>query len=58
MLRHHQGGVSMATYAAQRAETAQVRNLADKIVDSQGAESKYLAQLIGQRGAQPLPPPS
>ena len=58
MLRHHQGGVPMATYTAQHAETAQVRNLADKIVDSQGAESKYLAQLIGQRGAQPLPPPS
>ncbi|MGH3885122.1 MAG: DUF305 domain-containing protein [Pseudonocardiaceae bacterium] len=58
MLRHHQGGVPMATYAAQHAETAQVRNLADKIVVSQGAESQYLAQLITQRGAQPLPPPS
>ncbi|MGH3754877.1 MAG: DUF305 domain-containing protein [Pseudonocardiaceae bacterium] len=58
MLRHHQGGVPMARYAAQHAETAQVRNLADKIVISQGAESEYLAQLITQRGAQPLPPPS
>ncbi|MGH4007925.1 MAG: DUF305 domain-containing protein [Pseudonocardiaceae bacterium] len=57
MLRHHQGGVPMATYTAQHAETAQVRNLADKIVISQGAESEYLAQLIAQRGAQPLPPP-
>jgi uncharacterized protein (DUF305 family) len=58
MLRHHQGGVSMATYTAQHAETGQVRNLAEKIVVSQGAESQYLAQLITQRGAQPLPPPS
>lgn len=58
MLRHHQGGVPMATYTAQHAETAQVRNLAEKIVISQGAESEYLAQLITQRGAQPLPPPS
>jgi uncharacterized protein (DUF305 family) len=58
MLRHHQGGVPMATYTAQHAETAQVRNLAEKIVISQGAESEYLAQLIAQRGAQPLPPPS
>jgi hypothetical protein len=33
-----------------------VRNLAEKIVVSQGAESDYLAQLIVQRGAQPLPP--
>ncbi|HEV7453056.1 MAG TPA: DUF305 domain-containing protein [Pseudonocardiaceae bacterium] len=56
MLRHHQGGAPMARYAAQYAETAQVRNLADKIVVSQGAESDYLAQLIVQRGAQPLPP--
>ncbi|HKR52623.1 MAG TPA: DUF305 domain-containing protein [Pseudonocardiaceae bacterium] len=58
MLRHHQGGVPMATYTAQHAETAQVRNLAEKIIISQGAESEYLAQLIAQRGAQPLPPPS
>ncbi len=58
MLRHHQGGVPMATYTAQHAETEQVRNLAEKIVISQGAESEYLAQLITQRGAQPLPPPA
>ncbi len=57
MLRHHQGGVPMATYAAEHAEIAQVRNLAEKIIVSQGAESKYMADLIAQRGAQPLPPP-
>ena len=57
MLRHHQGGVPMATYAAEHAETAQVRNLAEKIIISQGAESKYMADLIAQRGAQPLPAP-
>ncbi len=57
MLRHHQGGTPMAGYAAQHGESAQVRNLAEKIVISQGAESDYLAQLIAQRGAQPLPPP-
>jgi uncharacterized protein (DUF305 family) len=58
MLRHHQGGVPMSAYAAQHAETAQVRNLADKIAISQNAESRYLAQLIADRGAQPLAPPS
>ncbi len=58
MLRHHQGGVPMATYTAQHADTAQVRNLAEKIVISQGAESEYMAELITQRGAQSLPPPS
>ena len=57
MLRHHQGGTPMAQYAAQHAESAQVRNLAEKIVVSQGAESDYLAQLIAQHGAQPLPAP-
>jgi len=57
MLRHHQGGTPMAQYAAGHAESAQVRNLAEKMVVSQGAESDYLAQLIAQRGAQPLPAP-
>ncbi len=57
MLRHHQGGAPMARYAAAHGEAAQVRNLADKMVISQGAESVYLAQLIAQRRAQPLPPP-
>jgi uncharacterized protein (DUF305 family) len=57
MLRHHQGGTPMAQYAAQHAESVQVRNLAEKIVVSQGAESDYLVQLIVQRGAQPLPAP-
>ena len=57
MLRHHQGGAPMARYAAQHGEIAQVRNLAEKMVVSQGAESEYMAQLITQRGAQPLPPP-
>ncbi len=57
MLRHHQGGTPMAQYAAGHAESPQVRNLAEKIVVSQGAESDYLAQLIAQRRAQPLPAP-
>jgi uncharacterized protein (DUF305 family) len=57
MLRHHQGGVPMARYAEQHAETPQVRNLAEKMVAAQGAESEYMTQLIAQRGAQPLPPP-
>jgi uncharacterized protein (DUF305 family) len=58
MLRHHQGGAPMARYAAQHGEMAQVRNLAEKMVVSQGAESAYMAELIAQRGAQPLPPPN
>lgn len=58
MLRHHQGGTPMAQYAAQQGELAQVRNLAEKMVVSQGAESEYMAQLLAEHGAQPLPPPT
>ncbi|MGH3672336.1 MAG: DUF305 domain-containing protein [Pseudonocardiaceae bacterium] len=58
MLRHHQGGVPMARYAGEHSETAQVRNLAEKMALSQSAESRYLAQMIAQRGAVPLSPPS
>jgi uncharacterized protein (DUF305 family) len=57
MLRHHQGGVPMANYAAQHAETAQARNLAEKMAISQSAESTTMTQMITQRAAQPLPPP-
>lgn len=57
MLRHHQGGVPMANYAAQHGETTQLRNLAEKMVISQGAESETMTQMIVQRGAQPLPAP-
>lgn len=57
MLRHHEGGLPMAEYAAQHAETVQVRNLAGKMVVSQTNESRYLAGLITERGAERLPPP-
>ncbi|HET9254633.1 MAG TPA: DUF305 domain-containing protein [Pseudonocardiaceae bacterium] len=57
MLRHHQGGAPMAHYTAQHGEIAQVRNLADKMATSQGAESETMTQMLAQRGAQPLPPP-
>jgi uncharacterized protein (DUF305 family) len=55
MLRHHEGGKEMAEYAAEHAAKGYVRNLADKIVKSQGAESKQMKTLLAQRGAQPLP---
>jgi uncharacterized protein (DUF305 family) len=55
MLRHHEGGKEMAEYAAEHASKGYVRNLADKIVKSQGAESKQMKTLLTQRGAQPLP---
>ena len=55
MLRHHEGGKEMAEYAAKHASEGYVRNLAQKIVDSQQAESDLMRQLLAQRGAKPLP---
>lgn len=58
MLRHHQGGVPMADEAIRRADVGVVRNLADKIVDAQTAESEYMRDLLTEFGAAPLPDPN
>lgn len=55
MLRHHEGGLEMAQYAAEHASKGYVRNLADKIVKSQEAESRLMKSMLAQRGAKPLP---
>ena len=39
MLRHHEGGLEMAQYAADHASKGYVRNLAEKIVESQENEA-------------------
>ncbi len=56
MLRHHEGGASMLSYAAQNAAVPQVRNLAAQMLSSQSAESDYLRGLLTQHGGTPLPP--
>lgn len=55
MLRHHQGGAGMLSYAAERAAVPQVRNLAAQMLRSQTSETDYLRQLLTERGGQPLP---
>ncbi|WP_242613712.1 DUF305 domain-containing protein [Herbihabitans rhizosphaerae] len=55
MLRHHQGGLGMAQFAAQRATEPYVRNLAQKMVDGQKKEVEFMTTLLAQRGAAPLP---
>ncbi|MFC4943913.1 DUF305 domain-containing protein [Pseudonocardia sp. GCM10023141] len=55
MIRHHVGGSSMLTYAAQRAEVAQVRNLASQMLSSQASEVEYMKQLLAARGGTLLP---
>lgn len=55
MLRHHQGGLAMMVYAAAHAEVTSVRDLAQTMVDTQQSEAKLMTDMLGQRGAQPLP---
>jgi uncharacterized protein (DUF305 family) len=58
MLRHHQGGLPMAQWAAKHASTDYARNAAQKMADSQSGEIVLMEQLLRERGASPLPPPS
>ena len=55
MLRHHQGGVGMLSYAAHAAAQPDVRNLAAQMLTAQTNESVYMRHLLAQRGAAPLP---
>jgi uncharacterized protein (DUF305 family) len=55
MLRHHQGGASMLSYAAQNASQEPVRNLAAQMLSAQTAEADYITQLLTARGGTPLP---
>ncbi|APX00455.1 DUF305 domain-containing protein [Arthrobacter sp. QXT-31] len=48
MVRHHRGGVVMATAAARLAKTAKVRELATGIVAAQTAEINALEELRGR----------
>ncbi len=58
MLRHHQGGLPMARYAAEHAGVGSVRNLASKIVRAQEHENRVMTDMLVDRGAAPLPPPN
>ncbi|CAM3981327.1 DUF305 domain-containing protein [Kibdelosporangium persicum] len=55
MIRHHEGGLSMAQYGQEHVQLAPLRNLARTIVTSQNGEVQYMKSLLAERGAQPLP---
>ncbi|SDC51548.1 Uncharacterized conserved protein, DUF305 family [Actinokineospora iranica] len=55
MLRHHEGGLEMAAYAADHARLGYVRNMAAKIKQGQQAESTLLTDMLTARGSKPLP---
>jgi len=57
MIRHHQGGLEMAQYAAAHGETDVVRTLATSIADSQTAETELMTGMLADRGGTPLPKP-
>ena len=57
MIRHHQGGLKMALYAAQHAQEPSVRPLAESMAETQTAEVHTMAQLLAERGGTPLPAP-
>ncbi|WP_328601875.1 DUF305 domain-containing protein [Nocardia terrae] len=55
MLRHHQGGMAMAEYAEQHADTDAVRTLAQSMGKTQKAEMDLMTQMLADRKASPLP---
>ncbi|WP_410613219.1 DUF305 domain-containing protein [Amycolatopsis sp. lyj-109] len=55
MLRHHEGGASMAQYAAAHSTLPALKALVNSILTSQGAEVDQIKLMLTGRGAQPLP---
>lgn len=55
MLRHHEGGAPMLSYAAQHAEVPVVRALAGQMAVAQAGETETLRSLLTERGGEPLP---
>jgi uncharacterized protein (DUF305 family) len=57
MIRHHQGGLEMAEYAADHSGVPAVRDLAQAIARAQTAETRTMAAMLTARGGTPLPAP-
>jgi uncharacterized protein (DUF305 family) len=57
MIRHHQGGLGMAHYAATHAAEPAVRRLAETMVETQTAETTMMTAMLTSRGGTPLPAP-
>jgi uncharacterized protein (DUF305 family) len=54
-IRHHRGGVEMASYAADNADERVVRQLAGGMVEAQTAEIAQLEQILADRFGEPPP---
>jgi uncharacterized protein (DUF305 family) len=57
MIRHHQGGIPMAQYAAEHATQDYVRLAAKKMADAQSLEVVNMEKSLRDLGGTPLPPP-
>ena len=57
MIRHHQGGLGMAEYAAENADVPAVARLARTIAETQSAETGTMSDMLAARGGTPLPAP-
>lgn len=57
MIRHHEGGLPMARFAAQHAQEPYVRNAAAAMVMEQTAEIDQMRNYLEARGGTPLPSP-
>jgi uncharacterized protein (DUF305 family) len=57
MIRHHQGGLTMAQYGQAHATQAAVRTLARSIAETQTAETTTMETMLRARGGTPLPAP-
>jgi uncharacterized protein (DUF305 family) len=57
MIRHHQGGIPMAQYAALHGQSSYVRQLAQAMVNAQSSEIISMEQTLRSLGASPLPAP-
>jgi uncharacterized protein (DUF305 family) len=58
MLRHHQGGVAMAGYAASHAALPQTQSLAARMSFDQQQENQIISQLLVQLGVDSFDPPA
>jgi uncharacterized protein (DUF305 family) len=57
MIRHHQGGILMASYAAAHASSTAVQELARRDVYEQTLEIQQMLPLLARLGVKPLPVP-
>ncbi len=55
MVRHHQGGASMAWYAQSHSPLPAIKALTNSILVSQQAEVNQMLDMLSARGAHPLP---